>query len=87
MLVLVVGALLAVLSFSLQYCKCETQCIISVTFPLNLQLFMHTQGFSRDCCVCVFSLSGGNITSAELYLHSHYVPECGVCVQWEYCLN
>lgn len=34
MLVLVVGALLAVLSFSLQYCKCETQCIISVTFPL-----------------------------------------------------
>lgn len=58
MLVLVVGALLAVLSFTLQYCKCETQCIISVTFPLYELTAIHASSkFSPGtalyvCLVC-----------------------------------
>lgn len=76
-LVLVVGALLAVLSFSLQYCKWTTMYDFSHVSSVWTYSYSYILwGFPGDCGVCMFSVSGGNITAAGLYLHSCYVLVC-----------
>lgn len=68
-MVLVVGVLLAVLSFSLQYCKCVFVCEARriLALPLYETMAIHI-GNSRG-----FSMSGVNTTADGLYL-------LGVCV-------